>query len=292
MQLMKRFTGSIGTLGSTAARPKSFGGTGTLAAYASRVDKINGIVADFLREDCGVDAVYQARSGSTGKFLWIWDAAFLFMPPASNNLYFAFYGPYYDTPLMGGSSTGTNTVHNFTFFSGTATSVNYDFGLVFTGNSDSCFCLRPIRTGENVPQLNGCIKFLKAQNPLNGRHSIVFAPYTSRNGYMRAVDILEDGSMDSKSAITVGTNYNELLFTSQADRDNNPGKLPLLPLNLLGREAVGVYHYPQHFGLPEAALNTTVNQVEVEIAGRRFIITDRDEYANGNICLGLIEVLD
>lgn len=256
------------------------------------VEKYNAVLYEDRVYASRVDAAYEVRTGSTGKFLWIWDAAFLFMPPASNNLYFAFFGPYNESSIMTGSNTSTNYKHNFTFFPGTATSVQYDFGLVFTGNPDSCFCLRPIRTGENAPQLNGCIKFLKTTNPLNGRSSVVYIPYTNRNGFARAVDILEDGSMDPDSAVSTGTNYLELMYTNQEDHANNPGELPLLPLNVLGREATGVYHYPMYFGLPEAALNTAVNQVEVEISGRRFIVTDRDTYADGNICLGLIEVND
>lgn len=289
MQAYEWFAGEAPALGTAENRAVSYGSTTVLSHYKTRNDIINELIAGFLQR-CGVDAIYGTRAGADDPFLWIWDVPFLFITSAYNKVIFSFYGPYSTSALMSGSSTTTNSAHNFTFYSGTAAStLTYDFGLCFTGNPNNCFCLRPIKTALTAPGLNSCIKFMRGKNPLNGRTSVLWAPYTQRSG-VRVIDLFSNDTLDANSLSTAGVTYNSVLNTGNQDRANNPGKFPLLPMYIAGREIPGLYHYPNNWGLPTAALNSTIEQLELELNGRTFIVTDRDTYADGNIALGLIEV--
>jgi len=290
MQVTRAFSGTLSDVGKTSNRQISWGVTGLVTGYQNKVDFINQTIADFLKNDCGVDAVYEVREGSTYKFLWIYGVPFLLSPASASANNFAFYGPLYATALNSGSTSSGSSLS--TFFSAYSAG-NYSFSLLFTGNPQTGFALR-IRPYNTVSiSYSFCFKFFKAKNLFNGANSVMWtasAPtsdyYISANG----IDLLEDGSINKDSFSTALVHCQIILPTKAVVKQSNPGKLPLVPLISGVWEVQGIYQRPFGFDLPTASQASSETQVEIELSGRKFIVTNSDSPHQYYLCMGLIEV--
>lgn len=288
MQTKKSYSGTI-TPGSTSTRQVSYGDSTTASNYANKTDFFNQTIADFLRDECGVDAAYEARNGSTAKFLWIYDVPFLFLIPTA---YYGFYGPYSGTAIQaaGTSSSSITKVFN------ASTSGEYSFSLIFTGNPSTAFALRI--NGYNGISATYDYRFMKATNAATGGKAVVWvygnglstAALTTTNA--NGIDLNDDGTMDRDSFSTDTINARVGLSSKAINKTANPGKFPLVPVMAGIWQLQGVYCHLVGYGLPVALDATVENQTEVRIGNRGFIVTCLDEFAAGYLNMGLIEVTD
>lgn len=299
MQVSKSYEGSIETAGSPSARQVSFGATGTVSNYQNRVDFVNQTIADFLHDECGVNAVYEAREGSEYKFLWVYDVPFLFSPTSSSYYYFGFYGPFYGTSLNPGSSSTANgstgvlngSVGYSLFFANTASAVAYKFTLYFDGDPENGFVLRVQCQSASIS--NGFLfAFAKATNLINGKDAVAWK-YGAGINWWNGIDLDKDGTMDPGSFSSDYVPITPYARTKAVDHTNNPGKIPLIPITAGLWKLKNMYQRPFGFDLPEAVITTTPNQVAVDIAGRRFVVTNVDNTGTtAYLSCGLIEAVD
>ncbi len=283
MQVIRAFSGTLPAVGSAAARPFSFGMTNTASMYTNKVDFVNQTIADFLHDDCGVDAVYEARDGSTHRFLWICDVPFFFSM-ASNVNVFTVYGPYSTTALG----------QTFSLFSGAAAGA-YSFSLAFTGNPATGFALRFKVYNATSIQTNILFRFMKATNLCNGKQSLVWvygndATIANTIPNANGIDLNEDGSMDRDGFSSTVVAYHPSLNAKTANKLGAQGKFPLVPMLIGIWKPEGIYCHIRGFDLPEALSISTEIQTELMISGRRFINTVAESPRAGFINMGLVEV--
>lgn len=308
MQVSKVFNGSIAAAGSATARVCSYGVTNTITTYQNRADFVNQAIADFLHNDCGVNAAYEVREGSAGKFLWIFNVPFLFAQPSSSYYYFSFWGPFYNTVLNPGSASasagGSNTVYNglsglSLFFENSASSVKYNFTLYFDGDPQKGFILR-VKCGTNSISAGFGFMFAKAKNILNSRAAVVwkyaFALAATSNlaTYVNGIDFNEDGGMVQESFSNTAISYLPMLYTKAVHKTDSPGKFPLVPLLIGPWKMENMFLMPFQFDLPSAVTSATEMQTATEISGRKFIVTCNN-YAyitSSYLNCGLIEVTE
>lgn len=295
MQVRKIYSGALEDVTETVTRPYSFGMTATMQLNAAKTDFINQTIADFLSQDCGVDAAYEDRGSSGQKWLWIFGCPFLFTDPAStSNHKVGIYGPFSTTSL-------TENISSFEIFS----SKNYSAVFQFAGNPSTGFSL--FAYGYNDRQLNYGFKVVKATNILNGRNALFYAlgdqqTYSTSSSSQPAppvmvagascVDFDETGAPD-KASIGVDMPYMPYIDTTAGMYSANSGKIPLVPIRVNLWELTGCYCYPRNWGVPVPFNAATQLQAEFEIGGRRFISTTPNSGSLSNyINLGLIEVTE
>lgn len=280
MQVTKAYSGET-TPGTSAARQISYGITNTSVVYGGKTDFLNQTIADFLHDECGVNATYEVRNGSTEKFLWINGVPFLF---AVIGTYSHFYGPY--------SIVAVSAVAN-TLFSATASGV-YSFSLMFTGNPETSFVLRFKNYNGSILTCPFC--FMKAENVVNGKGVLVWRANNTISGFAatsaNGIDLNVDGTMDETSFSSTATNYFPVLQSKASNKAADPDKIPLVPLMVGVWQIPGVYCHLANWNIPAAMTMTTENQTEFSISGRRFISTTTDTLATTYINMGLIEVTD
>ena len=284
MQVTKSYSGTI-TPGSTSNRQISYGNTATASHYANKTDFFNQAIADFLRGECGVDAAYEARESSTEKFLWIYGVPFLFL--IATYAYVP-YGPYNGTAIQ---STGTANTPVFL----SASSGDYSFSLVFTGNPKTAFALR-IKNRNGALNNTYDFRFMKATNVATGGkatlwlygNSVTATAFTTQN--LNGIDLNADGTMKESSFSTDTINFCVGIFSKAVNKAESPRKFPLVPVMAGIWQIPGVYCHLVGYGLPAALGADVENQTEVDIAGRRFIVTSLDAFAAGYLNMGLIEV--
>lgn len=305
MQLRKYYNGSISALGSTRARTYSYGNTRTISQYDNKTDFINQTIADFLHDDCGVDATYEIRQGSTEKFLWIYGVPFLFSENSISGTSLTGINCY--GPTIGNISVQSLSYTQRIYIFASPSNVLYNFSLVFAGNPKNGFCLRfsPYNSTSIVANTN--LIFVKTKNILNNKDSVVFnypaqsftVPGPIKNCYF--VDINDDGSPDlvnTSFSYMIGYFPHLLSLPNNLSFDFSDNKFPLVPIMFGYCKANGIYCVPTGFGLPAAQSGTIEVQPEIEIAGRKFIVTSIDgnngSASNGAIYinLGLIDVTE
>lgn len=290
MQIMRHFSGEV-TLGTVAARKVSYGLTDTAQQYANITNMINQSIADFLSEDCGVDAVYEQRDDNV-KWLWINDIPFLFMQSSTSGSA-SVYGPYKSSGL---SNFGTA-------FTSAYNKADYDFWLVFTGNPDTAFSLRRTNYSDAQPTatVNVHLEIMKTFNILTKKDGMAWNAFSngitanasqSRNYY--CCDAGDEGlDWDSFSQnYTVGFLYGEWATN---ETDIIPGQIPLVPFRIGPWSVPGTYQYPLGFDIVLAAGGTQITQNEMETGGRRFLVTAptaRGTTGSNYICLPLVELTD
>lgn len=292
MQVTKSFSGTLDNLGSSSARQVSYGATATESTYWNRNDFLNQTIADFLHDDCGVDAAYEVRAGSSNKFLWIYDVPFLFSETTistSSGQQSRFYGPL----------NGATLYYAVNRCFASASSNTYNFKLNFCGNPSNGFCLRFVLYGTSIPNSGYKFVFCKAKNMLTQKDSVVFkySNVTPTSNILilnaaNAIDINEDRSIDEISFNTDHVPYTPVLQTKNAIKADSGGKFPLVPLTFGIWKTTGFYLHPKGFGLPNALAASNEVQTEVSISGRRFIVTTLDDLKSSYINCGLIEVND
>lgn len=291
MQISETFSGEVTLEAKTESRERSFGSTGTVSVYPSKVDTINSIIANFLRVTCGVDAYYEERDGSDYRFLWIYDVPFLlsFSGTANNAVFY---------PPFGAASVSTSTdgtsVSNF--FSG----AKYSFGIVFCGNPNNGFSMRFKTYNSTSVSTNLVLRFMRGENIINGENGVVWnakSIYSTGNqsdaspmlGGANGVDL--NNRTVSAESFSTGADmyYTPRLFTKEVHRTSNDGALPLVPLCIGPYRINGMYLHPRHFGLPAAHSLSTEVQAEVTIGDRSFLVTANESGGCSYINMGLIE---
>lgn len=300
MQVTKSYSGTVSLESSTTSRTVSYGVATTSAVYPSKVDAINTIIANFLRTECGVDAWYMAKSGSTDSFLWIWGVPFLFNI-AGTNSYAAFYGPLSGSALNSGSD-GTSSVKYNTglskLFNGTTG--EYSFSLLFAGNPNNGFSLRFKTYNSNSISQYFVIRFMKCYNLINDLDAVVWSGinvYSNNNadtatvllGGMNGIDLNANGTIKEDSFSTYLMQYDPLLRTKAVNKTSNDGALPLVPLCVGPYRTNGIYLRPVGFNLPYAMSATTEVQAEITVSGRSFLLTNSDNISVNFINMGMIE---
>lgn len=309
MQVSKLYEGNIANIGTASARQVSYGVSTTVSVYQNRVDLVNQTVADFLHNVCGVDAAYEARAGSSYKFLWIYNVPFLFCNSSSTIYYFAFYGPLYATALNPGTNSNSGTssgvssglVANSLFFPNNNSGTNYKFTLYFDGDPEKGFALR-IKGLTYANISNGFyFTFAKAKNILSGRDAVIWkyggAVSGSAGQYVNGVDLDENGEMVESSFSNNYINYYPTLFTKEPNKTDNPGKFPLVPMLFGAWKPENIYQRPSGFDLPAPVATTEEIQAAISIAGRKFIVTSQElspakVMSSNYMNLGLLEVTE
>lgn len=300
MQVTKSYAGTVSLEDSTQKRSVSYGASTTASVYPSKVDTVNNIIAQFLRQECGVDAWYMTKSGSTDSFLWIWGVPFLFNI-AGNNSYAAFYGPLSGSALNAGSD-GTSTVKYNTglskLFNGDTGA--YSFSLLFAGNPNNGFSLRFKTYGSNSISQYFVIRFMKCYNLINDLDAVVWSGinvYSNGNtdtatvllGGMNGIDLNANGTIKEDSFSTALLQYDPILRTKAVNKTSNSGALPLRHLYIGPYRANGIYMRPVGFNLPNAVSATTEIQAEITVSDRSFLLTNSDSIAVNYINMGMIE---
>lgn len=307
MQISKEYAGNIDAVGSSSARQVSYGATGTVTTYQNRVDFVNQTIADFLSEECGVDAAYEVRTGSDVKFLWIFGVSFLFSPASSSNYHFGFFGPFNENALnpgalnnSNGTTSGSVNYHLSSYsklFPSNTTGTDYNFTLYFDGDPGKGFVLR-IKIGTSNISNGFFFAFMKAKNIINGKNAVVWKYGNGGDSYssghwVNGIDINADGTMDQNSSSTTAISaYYPCLLSRTVDKTSNLGKMPLVPVQFGIYEAVNMYQRPIGFDLPIAMTTVTETQAVIEVSGRKFLVTCSDNSDYTCINLGLIEVPD
>lgn len=284
MQITKAFSGTLADVGSTSSRRYSFGYASTVTAYWNRVDFINQTIADFLRDDCGVDAAYEARQGDENKFLWIHGVPFLYYAPYNYERWRVW------PPFGGTASSASSYVALFSSYNSGA----YSFSLVFTGNPRGAFSLRFKQYNSTSVTSSSMARYIRAKNLLTGGDSLVWAfdSGTSNLGNCNGIDRKSDGTLDADSFSTAAITYLPSADAKPVNKTSGGGRFPLIPLLFGIWKPLGVYCHIRGFDLPAAMAASVENQTEIEISGRRFINTTSESLSSGYINIGLVEVTD
>lgn len=297
MQVTKTYSGTVSLEDAAERRTISFGTSSTVSVYPSKVDTVNTIIANFLRTECGVDAWYMPKSGSTDSFLWIWGVPFLFNI-AGKNSYAAFYGPLSGSALNAGAASSPKYNAGLsTLFNGETGT--YSFGLVFAGNPNNGFALRFKTYNSTSVSQYFAIRFMKCVNLINGLNSVVWGAenvYSTNSdttsvllGGLNGIDLNADGTIKEDSFSNTLMAYDPLLRTKPVHHSSNGGALPLVPLCVGPYRANGIYLRPVGFGIPYAVSVSTEVQAEITVSGRSFLVTNSDSININYINMGLIE---
>ena len=287
MQIFRQYTGEvIGT--ETAARPTCYGATGTYMCIEARREFFNQSIADFLHDDCGVDAAYEIRGGDTLKYLWINNVPFIFQFTSASTFYLL-YSPYNSNAnyLIMGNSSAESAYYVFE----SQASGNYNFGLSFVGTPDNfVFRIRPYNNSWYNSYYT-CLTFIRGESLLTGKSVSMWSKgnafYTSSSGTksngegkpMFGVEINDDGTPDWENFAFKGSSslfavhYIPLLSSIASVYNTGPSKIPLVPVVIGPWKTKGLYLYPSTCPtVPSAVQINTEIQTEFETAdGRRFI---------------------
>lgn len=301
------------------SRVLSYGTTTKTSVARYMTDDVNQAIADFLHDDCGVDAVYEARGESTDSFLWIWNVPILYSINASDSVP-TLWGPFNSTNAIG-SVTGAQVPMG--------TYPSYDFSVIFVGNPKTAFSIRirKEQTGTIPGQL--AISFMKARDIITGKESVLFITSSSATISSTSSSTFSNvalafagastststvASMCCRSAIfavefddqnlpvketsnVMGDTYAAQINIPITDQDilRNDGKFPLIKFQVGTREVDGVYFVPYKLiAVDSLGANNSEAQTEIEIDGRRFIHTSLNSLgsttSSSKLNLPLIEV--
>ena len=300
MQISRAFEGNISAAGSASSRQISYGASTNISSYQNRVDFVNQTIADFLKNDCGVNAAYEVREGSDYKFLWVYNVPFLFSPPGATTYYFSFYGPYNGSSLNPGTSSTSsgssgilNGVSGYSlFFTNAASSTAYKFALYFDGDAENGFILRvKCQTASSISS-GFLFGFAKAANMINGKNSVVWK-YGAGYMYWNGIDLNDDGTMDEGSFSKDNVRIDQMLFSKEVNHTSASGKLPLVPINVGIWKTKNIYKRPLGFNLPVPHTTATESQVAIEISGRKFLVgsTESENGSSSYPSFGLLEMI-
>ena len=285
MQKKRTFSGTIANIGSARSRASMIDHIYTTSQYDTKVDLVNQSIADFLHNDCGVDARYGTGEGSTDKFLWIFGAPFFFLDTATTGTSLT----YWEARAYNNSTQNRELIlsakakSRLAFFAN-PTSGAYKFALYYIGNSTEG-CLRIQHYNSNYP--NFSLIIAKTKNILLNQDSMIYSVYqtidtattTTREliPNIGAVTFNADGSIDKSHTNNYTlTSYYQLLGTPDFTNYNQPlsgGKFPLIPIIFGVHKPTHMYCLPCGFGLPASATVSTETIPEVTIQGRTFAVT-------------------
>lgn len=294
MTISKYYEGTLDDANLAGTRNFSYKYTATSSNFLiNKIDFFNQTVADFLRQECGVDTVYEARDGDEDKYLWICDVPFLmYFKSGGSQQYVGVYC------LSGASLLDSVASSSNMYVFENSSSNNYKFTLIFDGNPKTGFVLRAKTYGGNIPY-QFCLRFMNAVNVVNGRKALIwFANHQMETVYsinnLYSVDIDEQNlpDMNSYNYLSGTTRFFPVLQSSPANKSVNLDKFPLVPIMVGVYKVPGVYCQPFGYGVPLPMQITQYNQVEFTVSGRRFLSTVRDSLAQQDINMGLIELTD
>lgn len=270
MQKLKYCNGTMLSLGDPKSRKVSYGEDSTTTCYKGVVDFINTEIANFLHDDCGVDASYGAHNESDDAFLWICGIPFLFMQPkSSGSLISTLYEPF--------NPTGSNSNSGFTK---SETSREYAFSMHFVGNPKTGFVLS-VATINNASVSNGNlnayfrIAILKGRNFITGKDGVVYRKIlnnSTSNDY-KGYDLNEDGIIDEIYKNNVSFTSSAAHYLRPDIEDTNPDTLPLIPF-ICGQWLIPrIYMNPIGYTMVPPQGIASISQTETEIGGKRFLVT-------------------
>lgn len=301
MQKIKHFSGNVVDHGVTESRICSYGNksaSGKADVYINKVNLVNEIIASFLRDDCGVDAEYTTKSGSLTEldFLWIYGFPVLYAfikLDNKNNLFL---------PDTGSSSSYkiSSASEDSSLFKSTTTP-DYSFDLIFTGSPDA-FALRMTSYKDSNVDMQMTLRIIRATNILNNKDAILCGvSVNSSSGSNMASDAvtftpwsvdISDGILDVDTISPSKRAGQVVINTQSIDFELNPNKIILQPIFVAPYQTKGLFYRPVNFNLPNATPANIPLQTEIEMAGRRFIITNSDSGDTKNITMGMIEVTE
>lgn len=276
MQRQKIYRGTI-TLGSYAERSSVYGTTTTASMYASHVNWLNACIAEFLSE-CGVEAVW-----TNGDWLRIWGLPLLFYN-VRNSSYLRVYAPVHGDSLFSVEAAipGVST-------SGTEMCIT----LYFTGNP-TAFYLRFAGYSYLYPMSGACLRVVRGKNVLNNKDCIALCggvgTSTSQGpGYWYLYD-MENGQIASSPLNAYGAPiYN---MCGAQHHTENPRVYPMVPMPIGPLYNQSLWMIPANMELPLARTNIEAVQTEVNLGGRKFIITGADNnYSSSYVNMGMIELV-
>ena len=299
MQVKKSYLGTIENLGTTNSRLRMIDATNSVGQYGIITDFVNQTIANFLHDECGIDARYGIGEGSTEKFLWIFGAPFLFYAYGVSGTSMGYWecagycnsgGRY--VPLI------TNMDKKLSFFK-TPTSGDYSFSLVYLGNATEGY-LRFQSYNSSYPSCGMLIA--KTKNILRDKDSMIYSCYTtsgSSNGIIRNIGTVtfnKDGSIDKQHTNNYGlTGYYQQLLTpipQESSKQLADGNFPLVPIIFGVHKPTNMYCIPTGFNLTAQSISAEA-QTEITIGDRTFAVTAPDSNITAGsqsyLCCGLLE---
>lgn len=290
MQRRNEYSGTL-TLGTAAARPVSWGNSGTVTMYASWADEMNDIIAAFLTS-CGVPAAYEMRSGDSYKWLYIYNIPFFAYPAGTNANYSVYISPpmtsydYYKAKLTAHSQIATIS----------GSTLTYRFGLNFAGLAGNGFYLRAgYYNGSSYLISSSGIGVFPCKYAANDADATAWTVlYTSgSNGYWR-YNVMELTS--AGKPVTANFAENEannfvcgLPTTEPMKRD---GKFPLVNVMFGKYSAKGLYLLPLNYGVTDAKNYSVEDMTEFTVADRTFLNLNLNYLTSdhGGLAIGLLRV--
>lgn len=267
MQKSKTFVGSIGAYNTSTSRPYIYGLTSTDSMSIIATDFLCSTIADFLANDCGVDAAYEVRSGDSNKWLWVYGMPFL--PNIKYNrtaTATSISSPY------GGSSNacflynGSSTIFN-SYSTG-----DYNFTLYYYGNPEDV-CVLYIK-GNYGTSGTGRFCVLKTKNLVTGGSSVTALNQNSSSGIYAAYDLDTSGALVWDSSIAANAypkGYTNILNLQYPDASKNSGKLPLVNMVLGIHYCEHAFLTPNADMVPAGVTIGTLVQPEFTVGDRTFI---------------------
>lgn len=268
MQKSKTYVGSIGSYSSGTTRPVVYGNTATASVSALATDFILNTIADFLKNDCGVDAAYEIREGNAYKWLWIYGLPMLIYVQTTTTSLASSYAPF------SSRSTGDcipASGSNGTIFSSTTTGA-YNFTLYYYGNPEDV-CVLYVKSNLNsTSTFRLCV--LKTTNILTGLPSVTAVGQNSGYPIYTAYDLDENGLLvwnASISSYSRAKSFVNILNLQYTDVSQNSGKLPLVNMVFGVHYCKHAFLTPNSDMLPRGVAIGNPVQTEVTVGGRTFI---------------------
>lgn len=272
MQKSKTYTGSIGDYKTAGdiKRPYTYGATGTISCSEKATDFFLSTVADFLKNDCGVDAAYEVRPGNEYKWLWIYGCpVFAYIISTATAIGYKCYAPFSQLATTSLSPWGLG---NGYIFSSNTTGA-YNFTLYYYGNPEDV-CVLYLKNNLSTSESKTRLVVLKTVNILNDAPSVTLVGQDYNNPIYCAYDLDESGNLifDTEiSAYPYYKGFSNILNAQKADIGANPGKLPLVHI-LFG------VHYCKHMFLapnadmiPRGGNAGTLVMPEIKMGTRTFL---------------------
>lgn len=293
MQVSKTLSGTIRLEEKAVDRIASYGATTKISVYPSKIDTINYVIADFLSGTCGVDAWYGSKGEEEDSFLWIYGAPFLYACTGTSGG-INIYGPYNGSRINSVASGATAAVTFLGAHNKDTNTVDYSFKAVFTGNPSNGFILRFM--GMNSTSFAGYagIRYMRAENIINGADAVVFGRYATYNATavtgLNGIDLFGGYTpMNKESFSTSLMTFDPILHTKAVHMTSNDGAIPLVPINIGPYRVNGIFHRPAYYNLPPTVATSVEILPEITIGGRSFLITTSDSQATNGFNMGLIE---
>ena len=269
MQKSKTFSGSIGAYNTATSRPTVYGLTAnTSGVSAIATDFLLGTIADFLANDCGVDAAYEVRSGNAYKWLWVYGLPVFTYFQTTSTGPTTVMGPFgynYNTTAypLGGSVSLFETYSNG----------NYNFTLYYYGNPDDvCVLYVKNNLSTSVGTLRLCV--LKTKNMITGGNSVTAVSQYQNSGAYNSYDLDENGALvwdNSISQFAYAKGFSNIINLQYTDATKNAGKLPLVNMTFGIHYCEHAFLTPNSDMVPVGVTIGTLVQPEFTVGGRTFI---------------------